>query len=297
MPRTKTIKSIRPQWHYFALLGLLLAGFNMQAHADTRTLEIYETYGLSHKIAAALSPLLEPGDKVQTYGNKLIIRASNNTHLKIIDFLKEIDRPPHMLLVSIRASDQSNTQSKSTEVSGELDSGNTSIRISTTERNDEVIVYRGSSTDGKVTMAVQAQDRKTTRDSNIIQQIRVMEGEAGFISVGESFPLHTLTLNQNSSQQTTEYHDISSGFHVSPILTKGQILVQIQQNGERRDEVLQRIVKTSKTLTTLRVTPSEWTPISSHQQGSKSGQTGIFYTTSATDRNGQGLEIRVDILD
>lgn len=297
MPRTKTIKPVSLQLQHLAFLILILAGFNMQAFADSRKLEIYETYGLSHKVAAALTPLLEPGDKVQTYGNKLIIRANNETHLKIIDFLKEVDRPPHMVLVSIRVSDQSNTQSKSTELSGELNSNGSSIRISTTERDDEVIVYRGSSTDGKVTMALQAKDRMTTRDSNIIQQIRIMEGEAGFISIGESFPLHTLTLNQNGTQQTTEYHDISSGFHVTPIITKDQVIIQIQQNGERRDEVLQRIVKTSKTLSTLRVTPSEWTPISSHQQGNKSGQSGVFYTTSASERNGQGLEIRVDILD
>ena len=95
-----------------ALYLLVQSLFAAPAHADAITLEVYETYYSTKKVAGVVDSLLKPGETIKVFGNKMIVRASDETHEKILFVLKEIDRAPKNFLISIRSTDQYDSQKR-----------------------------------------------------------------------------------------------------------------------------------------------------------------------------------------
>ncbi len=282
-------------WCKTALVWLTLFPLAVMAQG---VLEVYETYHQAKKIAKYVAPLLKEGDKIQSLGNKLIVRTDDGTHEQILKLLEEIDRPPKNFLVSFRVSDQAKTRHEDLDLKFETRNSHEPVRLQKSPlENDEVIVYRGSSTDGHISMSVRAADRRSTRQTNILQQVRVMEGEHAYVATGESFPVQALVPTEQGTQANTTYKSLTSGFHIKPIWTKDGIIVEISEQIEKRNQQLNKIITTYQTITTLRVPVSRWTPISGTSQQQNDHQGSIAFSTAGKHRQRQGLEIRVDLIE
>ena len=279
------------------MLGLLLS-LASSASAEDPTLEVYETYMLPHKVAEVVDGLLKPGETIRVFGNKLIIRASDDTHQKIVKVLREIDRPPKNFLISVRATDQ--YEAKKTYRTTEIDvlDDNTVVHINRQPPpEDGVIVFRGSSRDGSISMAVTAKDNVTTNKDEMIYQVRALEGTASFITTGSEIPVTQLVWANGQVLPTTTLDRAISGFYVTPHFSKGDVILEISYQQQTRNGQNQPNKATTDVTTTLRVPVNEWAPLAGKSDIGKHSQQGHVYSTRTGGQRQQGIEIKVETLN
>lgn len=281
-----------------ALYLLVQSLFAAPAHADAITLEVYETYYSTKKVAGVVDSLLKPGETIKVFGNKMIVRASDETHEKILFVLKEIDRAPKNFLISIRSTDQYDSQKRYHSGNIKVLNDNTVVHINNqTPPEDGVIVYKGSSRDGKISMAVTSQDNLTTRQENLVQQIRTMEGEQAFITTGDEIPVNQLVWVNGEVLPVTGRDVSESGFYVRPIFSKGQVLLEISYQQQSRDNPKQTDKKTTELSTRIRIPVNEWTPLAGLSRVGKSTGEGTVFSTRGKGNQQQGIEIKVETIN
>ena len=274
-----------------ALMGKSLA-------SDAVTLEVYETYYQSQKVADVISSLLKPQETIKVFGNKLIVRASDDTHEKILFVLKEIDRAPQNFLISIRATDQYQAKKNYTTSEIKVIDDDTVIHVNKGHSDqDGVVFYRGSSRDGKISMAVTAKDNLSTRQEDLIQQVRTLEGEAAYITTGSDIPVVKLMWANGQVLPVTGIDRAITGFYVTPNFSKGQVILDISFQKQDRKNNTQSQKEHSTVSTRIRIPLNEWAPLAGvSDQNNQSGK-GILYSTKTSDSQQQGIEIKVETIN
>lgn len=284
-----------------SLIGTLLTMLTCLsglAWGEDPTLEIYETYMLPHKVAAAVDSALKPGETIRVFGNKLIVRASDDSHQKIIKILKEIDRPPHNFLISVRSTDEYEAKKSYRTTEIDVIDDNTVVHINRQPPpEDGVIVFRGSSRDGGISMSVTAKDNLTTNKDQVIYQVRALEGTASYISTGNEIPVTQLVWANGQVLPTTTLDRAISGFYVTPYFSKGEVMLEISYEQQQRSAKSQPEKDTTSVTATLRVPVSEWAPLAGMTGIGKHTQQGHVYSTRDSGQRQQGIEIKVETLN
>ncbi|MCG8316541.1 MAG: hypothetical protein MI976_25290 [Pseudomonadales bacterium] len=280
------------------LLILLMPLCTHQSIAsDAVTLEIYETYYQSQKVAEVISSLLKPNESIKSYGNKLIVRASDDTHEKILYVLEEIDRAPQNFLISIRATDQYQSKKNYTTSEIKVIDDNTVVHVNNANaRDDGVVFYKGSSRDGKISMAVTAKDNLTTRKEDLIQQVRTLEGEPAYITTGSDIPVVNLIWANGQMLPITEIDRAVTGFYVTPIFSKGHVILDISFQKQDRKTPTQRQKDRTAVSTKLRIPVNEWAPLAGVSDQNHSISSGTLYSTNSSGSRQQGIEIKVETI-
>lgn len=274
---------------------LLLPGYTW---ANDITLEVYETYMLPHKVAEVADSLLKPGETIKVFGNRLIIRASDDTHQKIIKLLKEIDRPPKNFLISLRATEQYQSQKNYSTTEIEVLDDNTVVHVNKQPPPDDgVIVYRGSSRDGKIAMEVTAKDNLTTRKDDLIHQVRALEGSPSYITTGNEIPVTQLVWANGHVLPTTTLDRAITGFYITPHYSKGDVVLEISYQKQDRDNPGQPQKDTTEVTTRLRIPVNEWAPLAGVSSIGKHTGNGTVYSTSGDTQRQQGIEIKVETVN
>lgn len=288
MPRFATIKPL-------VFICLVFIG---HVKAQELVLEVYDTYHVGTKVASVVDDLLKPGETIKVFGNKLIIRASNDTHEKVLYVLNEIDRAPKNFLISIRATDQYESKKRYSTSQLRYMDDDTVIHVNQNQQpEDGVIVYKGSSRDGKISVSVTDRDNLTTRDSNLIQQVRGLEGQQAYISVGDEVPIRQLIWANGIVIPHTTLDSASTGFFVTPTLSKEQVTLHITFQKQERDGKNQIKKQHAALSTHLRIPLNEWAPLAgfSHQQ--KAIRNGTVLSTKHKGNQQQGIEIKVETVN
>lgn len=280
-------------------LILLLCCLQSSWAEELQVNEIYETYQPADKLVPVVESVLGVNDRVVAYRNKLLVKAPRHRQDKLLELLQEIDRPLRNLLISVRFSDQlgQDLQQRSVDLGyREADKG---VRIEGDSQLDGgIVVYKGSSRDSKIQAKVVAKDSFSTRDENVSQQIRVMEGEQGFLQVGEERPETRLVfLNPYGVGATTEYRNVGNGVYVIPQIMRDKIRLELYTSNQRRVSADQRNVEKTDVQSVLLVEPDVWTPFAGSNMQSNRSDDGISTRTSTRTQGNQGLELKVTILE
>lgn len=277
-----------------AALALALPGSPVLAE---QVLEVYETYWPAEKIAPFVQDLLGTGDSISVYKNKIIIRTDRANHLEIQRILDEVDRPPRNLLVSVRKSGQHQTRVSGIETSAEYVEDGEGVRVQRGEGDNNVVVYRGSSTDGRVEMRVLPRNTISTERDGSVHQIRVVEGEEGYISLGDEMPVREQVVTINGVSSTTHYKPVTSGFYVVPKLQRDKVFVEISSHSQKiRGNNTHANIETSTLNTTVSVPLGLWTPMGGVDQSVRQSSQGILYSTRQKGTQDLGYEIKVDLI-
>lgn len=292
-----------------AFIAITLSAVTPQALAGSaRTIEVYETYNPAHKVAEVLDDLLDEQDKITFFRNRLIIKASHDTHDKIVALLKDIDRAPASLLISLRVTD--NYDAKKSYHNGELryvdDKNSVSINsdndLDTAQKNtsdDNVVFYRGSSVDKKITVSIGHRDNVSTRTDNLLQQIRAVEHEPAYIQTGDELPITQWTWANGALLSRTEYDVATQGFYVEPTLAdKNTVMLTISFKRQRR-KVPGSLKKDTERIATQVIVPlNEWAPLAGSTQGAQrnanSNKIGGIQRHYHTGNQRRGIEIKVE---
>lgn len=259
-----------------------------------QTTEIYETYLSTDKLIPVLEPLLEPDDKITGYRNKLFVKARPATQDELLSILEKIDRPLKNIQISLRFAETQQHQSEHYGVSASSGNSKTS---DTSNEQEKVVVYHGSSRSDHVEVEVMAKRTISTQDNTSDQQIRVLEGEQGTLSVGKERAQKQLVfLNPIQAGVTTEYRYIGNQLFVIPQIVKNKIRVEVHstnQQIQRRNK--QNIDKTSSH-TVLLLEPGVWTPMAGASTGQAQNQKTLTHSTRSKHQRTPSLQIKALIL-
>lgn len=283
------------------LLVLTLCLLNLPAWAEEQVSEIYETYGSAEKLVPVLQPLLGVNDRITAYHNKLLVKAPRDRQDKLLEMLQEIDRPLRNLLISVRYSNLTGRELDHTSTDVTYIHDNKGVRIQGQDQpNDRMVVYKGSSRDDKIQAQVVTKEQYSTRKEDVTQQIRVMEGQQGFLQVGEERP-ETRYVFLNPAYgvgATTEYRQVGNGVYVVPqIMRDRKVRLELFTTNQRRSPGNQERVQTTEAQSVLLVEPDVWTPFAGSSATVTTNSDSIGTSTRSLKQGSPGLELKVTILE
>ena len=196
---------------------LILLIFCLSAFAETE----FKIFTLQHHFATDLLPVISSmvgTDGVATgTNNQLIVRASPERMREIEQTIAQIDSAQINRKISIRTSNNLQSQQERTEASGNVKVG----KVTVANNN------RASPNSGRVDV----EHNSSNSNQNVSQFINVLDGERAFIRVGQIVPFTeewvTITRRYVQIERFTDWREISTGFAVRPRTVGNEVELEI----------------------------------------------------------------------
>jgi type II secretory pathway component GspD/PulD (secretin) len=268
-----------------AMLAILAASYVTIATAQA--LQIIELhYRLADQILPALQPLVEPGGVLTGTESTLFVRTSPANFEQIRQAVAQLDRKPRDLLISVGQGTVRNVE----------DSG---VRGSATIGSDDVQVgvNRPPSDDTSVSAAVRHVAQQA--DLHNVSSVRAIEGNEAFISIGQLVPLTTTQVTPGYHgpvvQQSTEFHDVSTGFYAT-VRTDGDVVtLDISPRQQRlRNSTYGPVVETAGATSTLSGRLGEWLPLGAVRESAGNDSSGLLVWGRRSVESQYGAWVKVD---
>lgn len=247
--------------------------------ASQHPLTTIELEGRSaEELMPIIRPLLAPDDALSGKGNLLFVRTDEATLSQIRQLLDKIDRPLNNLLVTVRTG---------VDMSRE--------RLEAGVRGDIVL-------DDPQKSEVEARLNKQykTQNKGSTQQLRVLEGQAAFINVGQSIPypsgnvIHTPHGGYGS--YGIEYREAPEGFYALPRLRGDTVFIEINPRRDRLSPQGGGRIDTNNLHTTVSGRLGEWIRIGGIGESQDGKTTGIFSTGKKKSEEDREVWMRVDLI-
>jgi len=204
--------------------------------AQQMQVEVIELYARdADEMVRLLRPMLAPGGSIRGFQDKLVIRTTPQNLADLRRILDEVDAPPRQLLITLRQDTSSRRHDQELEVSGSV--GGERARITVPSNSPGGSTAAAGRADGTGHVEVQIGARRSDASTGNVQTFRVIEGEAAFISVGESVPIRVQSPGGNPGGEAVEYHNIASGFYAVARVRGDTVTIQM---ASRADTVIDR---------------------------------------------------------
>lgn len=265
-----------------ALLACLCLSVSLPVLAAT------EVMPLNHRTADDVLPVVQSvlgnEGRASNYGNQLVVNAPPAKLQEVRDLLRQIDKQPRRLLISVDTSNSNNMNDQGYSVNGSVSAGNAEIQTGRGEVNgrDQVrIIHRTTQSRGGGT-----------------QQVQTSEGYPALIQVGQSVPLTNTSVDSyGRPYNNTEYRNVTRGFYVTASLTGDLVHVSISNNNDRLSQTQQGAIDIQNTDTKVTGRLGEWITIGGVNENSQSDQSGFVQRRSTQGRDDMTLRVKVDALD
>lgn len=178
----------------------------------------------AEELIPVLQPLLEQGAALSGQDYKLFVRTSSTNLAQLRSAVEQLDKQQRQMLVSVRRSTAQDIQREEASASGTLRTGDGSISVNERPRT-------GSGA------TVRAGERNLQTQSSSVSSVLVLEGNAAFISTGNSVPIVTAVAVGGGRRPfvggVVEHRDLQRGFMVTPRVNGDQVILDISQQDER----------------------------------------------------------------
>lgn len=264
------------------LFALLCLSLSQTLLAATEVMPL--NYRTADDVLPVVQSVLGNEGRASNYGNQLIINAPPAKLQEVRDLLKQIDKQPRRLLISVDTSDSNYMNEQGYSVNGTASAGNVQIQSGRGEVNgrDQVrIIHRSTQSRGGGT-----------------QQVQTSEGYPALIQVGQSVPLTNTSVDSyGRPYNNTEYRDVTRGFYVTASLTGDLVHISISNNNDRLSQTQQGAINIQNTDTKVSGRLGEWITIGGVNENSQSDQSGFIQRRSTQGRDDMTLRVKVDALD
>lgn len=284
--------------HLFSLFILPVLFQSGSLQADT--IEIIDLKNRpAEELVPLLTPVLDSGGAITGTGYQLIIRTSTQNLQQIRQLLKRLDSAPRQLLISVFQGSERELHEASGQIGIHYDRRN--IRIGA----GQPPVYgdaRARIRNGRATIDGSVHSTRVRSSRQPIQQLRILNGESGYIETGQSIPYFSGRLYQRDRGRSVletgvAYRDIATGFSVRPRLHNKTVTLEISPYQETASRKAADLIETSAASTTLSGPLGKWLEIGGTDIRSRSEQTGIGSHYRTRERQSSRLWIRADLLD
>jgi len=190
-----------------ALLAALLAAPLVRA----QPIEMIELrHRSAEQVLPLLQPLVEPGGALTGQGYRLFLRASPANRRQLRELLDRLDVPLRQLLITVSQDRADERAGERRAVDGSLTTGSAGV-------------------DGRVGAAAGNERRWSTQRA--VQQIRVLEGQAAYITMGAAVPFAfrqwVVTAQGLTELRGTVYYDALTGFHARASVAGNDVTLEL----------------------------------------------------------------------
>ncbi len=235
-------------------------------------------------ILPAVQQLAGPEGTVTAIDQHLVVRATPERMAAIDELVERLDTARRNLRITVSHDSQSSNDQREIGVSGRIQRGEFGVEV---PRNGE------QGRDG-INLDLNRQQNTMVRSGE--QFLTVLDGERAFIRVGQSVPFTQqwvlLTSRYINIQQTTQFHDITTGFAVRPRYIGSQVELEVTPRIAQLNQ--QGYIDFEELTTTVRVAPGEWMDIGGMMQGRDQVSREILSQAQSMDGKNNRLRIKVD---
>ena len=222
-----------------AMLALLFSGVMAAAQAQQTVLEVIDLkYRSADQIVPMLKPLLAPGGTISALQNRLIVRTTPQNLADLRKVLDAVDAKPKRLVISVRQEAAGAGLASEAELSGSIgtDQARVTVPGSRSRQGASAEVRNGDNVvRGRVVSS------QSAAMAPVVQTVLVQEGNEALIRIGQSVPVRSGNVIQTPQgaqiSESVEYHEVDTGFRVTPRLNGDQVTLEISS---RRDTVAHR---------------------------------------------------------
>ncbi len=257
-------------WRRLSLVVFCLCLASSGSHAGELSIQTIETqHRPAEQLVPIIKPLIQPPGGVSAFGTRLILRASAAEMSAVMSLLRQLDKAPQNLTVEVR------------HISGVE-----------TEDSRYGITRPGDRRHGQRAGAhIRRYNSRETPE--LIQRLRVLDGEVARISTGTTRPL-VLThypdpsYHQGRTADSVVFVDATDALYVRPQLTGERVFLDISP--QRADFVSRYDVKTQRAVSRITARLGQWVEVASsgsatHQRRSGVGTDSIYRTNARTDES------------
>lgn len=260
-----------------------------------------EVIPLQHRTADQIIPVIRPllseGGTVTGMNNQLIIKTTPVNLADIKEVLRSLDKAPRRLVITVSQDVDGYRDRSGGSVDGSYSSG-------------DITVTNSSRTPGRTgaSIAVQDDDGNTIRlrgtdiHSNLAEnndyRIQTIEGRPAYIQTGQSVPIANqdafITRDGVVVRDTVEYHDVTSGFYVTPNLSGDNVTLLISPNLSRIHPGQREVFDVQNIRTTVHGRLGEWINLGGVNQASSRQSGSILHKTRWQSRETRNVFIKVE---
>nr|WP_245399816.1 secretin N-terminal domain-containing protein [Atopomonas sediminilitoris] len=262
---------------------MLLLILSTTALAAPRTEVLELRYNTADDLLPTVQAILGSEGRVSAYGNQLIINAEQHKILEVQDLLRQLDKSPQRLLITVDTSSDSQLNERGYRVDGELSAGGVSV----------------ISGDGEIDGKDQVRIIRRTTDSRGggQQQVQATEGYPAFIQIGQSVPITTSTATPYGGWSNTQYRDVTRGYYVTVTLSGNIAHISLSSRNDRLSQSQPGVIDTQSTDTRLTTRLGEWVTFGGISE-SQSGNDSDFLRHKTTQgREDVTLRLKVDVMN
>ncbi len=280
------------------LLTCLCADFPGIRHvaAQQMQVEVIELYARdADEMVRLLRPMLAPGGTIRGFRDKLVISTTPQNLADLRRILEQVDAPPRQLLITLRQDVSLQRRDQELEVSGSVGGERARITVPPNSPNGGATGTAKSSS-GVDHVEVQIDSRSSDSSGGSVQNFRVIEGEAAFISLGESVPIRVQSASGNVRGGPVEYHDVASGFYAIARLRGETVTIQLASSADTvvdRNTGAARIERISSVLSGRL---GEWLEVGGVAQSMARDSSGTLFFQSDNARQQRRTYIKVEEL-
>ena len=240
---------------------------------------ITEVIPLGNRSAADIIPVLKslvspPGTVTGLY-TSLVVKTDADTLKAIKQILRELDRAPRNLLVTVEHGISDNLRNSALGAS---------VLVNNEGSQGSVRIFDTCATTG-------GQDTQT---------VRVLEGHQAFIQFGESVPLDERAVimfgDTTTIEDSIEYQDITTGFYALPQLSGDRVVVQISPYRRELSD-LGGVIDVQQGTTTVAGRLGEWILLGGGTNEAQHDETSTVYSTRAYQTSTHSVYLRVELIN
>jgi len=262
------------------LFALMMMSFS--AFAETE----FKIITLQHLFASDLLPIVEPmvgaDGAANGMNNQLIVRATPDRMREIEAIVAKLDVARVNRKITVKASNNVQTQQERTEASGAVNVGKVTVASD----------RRAAPNTGRVEL--DRNSSNSTQNSN--QFVSVLDGERAFIRVGQSvlFTQEWVTITRRYVQidRTTDWQEIATGFAVRPRTVGNQVELEITPRIAKLNS--SGYIDFEDLKTTLRVNLGDWVDIGGTMQTNDEVSRKILGLQNISSQQKSNLVIKVE---
>jgi type II secretory pathway component GspD/PulD (secretin) len=247
-------------------------------------------YRLADQVMPVLQPLVEPGGVLTGMDSTLFVRTSAANFEQIRQAVALLDRKPRDLLISVG---QGTVRS--------IDDA--SVRGSATVGGDDVQVGVNRPPSGDTSVSASVRQSAQQADLHDISTVRAIEGNEAWISIGQLVPLTTTQVTPGYHgaivQQSTEFHDVSTGFYATVRLSGDFVTLDIspRQPRVRSSNSYGPVVETAGVTSTVTGRLGEWLPLGAVRETAGNDSSGLLVWGRRSAESQYGAWVKVDEVD
>ena len=262
------------------LFALLMMSFSAIAETE------FKIITLQHLFASDLLPIVEPmvgaDGAANGMNNQLIGRATPDRMREIEAIVAKLDVARVNRKITVKASNNVQTQQERTEASGAVNVGKVTVASD----------RRAAPNTGRVEL--DRNSSNSTQNSN--QFVSVLDGERAFIRVGQSVPFTqewvTITRRYVQIDRTTDWQEIATGFAVRPRTVGNQVELEITPRIAKLNS--SGYIDFEDLKTTLRVNLGDWVDIGGTMQTNDDVSRKILGLQNISSQQKSNLVIKVE---